>query len=55
MMMIGVRRVLSSALSRRQASKPSMTGIMTSSRTRSGRALAANSMAWRPFSAETVS
>lgn len=50
----GTSRVASRSRSRRQTAKPSMTGIMTSRRIRSGGSAAARSMAWAPSSAVAV-
>ena len=51
----GMWWVLRLALMRRQTSKPSMSGIMTSSSTMSHSALSQISSAWAPFMAVTTS
>ena len=54
MMTMGISRVSSSSFSRRQAVKPSMTGIITSSRIRSGGSAATRSSASCPLRALMV-
>ncbi|OQC04339.1 MAG: hypothetical protein BWX79_02515 [Alphaproteobacteria bacterium ADurb.Bin100] len=52
--MIGMSRHCAEALIRVQVSKPSISGIMTSSRIRSGRTAASTSSACRPLVAMLI-